>query len=70
MKELKERNKQIGKDYKPGLGGVLGKAQDPPVSRQRIHQIKNKIISQKHQNRAWRWLKGYVGLYWRRKWKR
>jgi len=40
MKELKERNKAIRKNYKPGQGGVIGKQLG--VSRQRIHQIVHK----------------------------
>jgi len=40
MKELKERNKAIRRNYKLGQGGVIGKQLG--ISRQRIHQIKNK----------------------------
>jgi len=40
MKELKERNKAIRRNYKLGQGGVIGKQLG--VSRQRIHQIVHK----------------------------
>ena len=40
MKEKRERNKQIRKEYKRGQGGVIGK--QVGVSRQRIHQIVHK----------------------------
>ena len=41
MKEKKERNDLIRSLYKPGLGGVLGKAYGN-ISRQRVHQIVHK----------------------------
>jgi len=40
MKELKERNKAIRKNYKLGQGGIIGKQLG--ISRQRIHQIVHK----------------------------
>ncbi len=40
MKEKRERNKQIRKEYKRGQGGVIGK--QVGVSRQRIFQIVHK----------------------------
>ena len=42
MKEKKKRNKLIRKEYKLGQGGKIGKAQNPPISRQRVFQIRQK----------------------------
>ena len=39
MKEKKTRNDLIRTLYKPGLGGTIGRAQHPPISRQRVFQI-------------------------------
>ena len=41
------RNRQIKKDYKPGLGGKIGRAQNPPISRQAIHQIVHRTYTRK-----------------------
>ena len=41
MREKKARNKKIGKEYILGQGGKMGKRYGG-LSRQRIHQIKNK----------------------------
>ena len=44
---MKQKNKirddLIRTLYKPGLGGTIGRAQKPPISRQRVFQI----VSQK-----------------------
>ncbi|KKL52710.1 hypothetical protein LCGC14_2282770, partial [marine sediment metagenome] len=39
MKENKIRDDLIRTLYKPGLGGTIGRAQKPPISRQRVFQI-------------------------------
>ncbi len=46
----KKRDKQIKKDYKKGLGGKIGRAQNPPISRQRVFQIRH----EKSHNGLWR----------------
>lgn len=56
MKELKERNKAVGKNYKLGQGGVIGRQLG--ISRQRVHQIKNK--KQGLLRSLWRILKGLI----------
>ena len=55
MKEKKTRNDLIRTLYKPGLGGTIGRAQKPPISRQRVFQI----VSQKKIGR-WERFKGWL----------
>ncbi len=56
MKEKKTRNDLIRNLYKPGLGGTIGRAQNPPISRQRVFQI----VSEKHHISIWGQLKRWL----------
>ncbi|KKM44174.1 hypothetical protein LCGC14_1561920 [marine sediment metagenome] len=56
MKEKKIRNDLIRTLYKPGLGGTIGRAQNPPISRQRVFQI----VSEKPQVSIWGRLKRWL----------
>ena len=53
------RNLWIGSEYQPGLGGALGKRfvnpkTGKPISRQRIHQIKNRKFKKRPWWKFWR----------------
>lgn len=37
-----KRNIQMKEEYKPGLGAKIGRAQNPPISRQAVHVIVNR----------------------------
>ncbi len=52
MRKNKIRDDLIRTQYEKGLGGKIGRAQSPPISRQRVGQI----VSQK-QARFWATLK-------------
>lgn len=56
MKELKERNKEIKRNYKLGQGGVIGRQLG--ISRQRVGQIihkKHKGVLRQLLKRLWYW---------------
>lgn len=65
MKEKTERNRQIQKDYKLGLGGIIGRAQNPPISRQRVHRIVHSTQGYyyKHQDKRLGFLLRYLKVW-------